>query len=111
MSSTFMPARAPVKASSLTGSRRLSVSRSASLRSGAAMTAAWPRTQGKKQPGRTARQCQSAGEFVRLSSPALRLVENVEHALRVRHAHGRSDVFELERLLQCHVEAPDLGEL
>ena len=39
ISSTFMPGRAPVNASNLRGSRRLSVCRSASVRSGAAMIA------------------------------------------------------------------------
>src|SRR5499427_1869308 len=40
-----------------------------------------------------------------------RLIENVQHPLRVRHGHRRRDVFELERLFQRHIEAFHLGEL
>src|SRR5262245_5797056 len=40
-----------------------------------------------------------------------RLIEDVQHPLRLRHGHRRGYVFELERLFQRHVESFHLGEL
>src|ERR671930_68374 len=41
----------------------------------------------------------------------MRLIEDIQHALRLRQRHRRGDVFELERLFQRHIEPFHFGKL